>query len=101
MSPLIFMPEAFAVLLVLIVCLGIYLFAWMRARHPAHRDAVAELRQLRLQHAWLGDQLQRAIREKWDQAMIDRLADQLNAANAKLERIDPSPLTEAAREAEG
>jgi hypothetical protein len=96
------MPEAAAVLLVLIVCVGIYLYAWVQSRNPSNRDAVAELRQLRLQHAWLTDQLQRAIREKWDQAMIDRLAEQLNSATAKLERIEPSPLSDAARpKAEG
>jgi hypothetical protein len=96
-----FMPEAAAILFVLTVCAGIFIYARVQALDPSKRDPVAELRQLKLQHAWLTEQVQRAQQEKWDQQMISRLSTQLEDATRKLKRTAPvaggNPLPSEAR----
>jgi hypothetical protein len=84
------MPEAAAITFVLFVCAGIFIYARIRALDPATRDHAAELRQLAHQQQWLKEQLERANREKWDEQMITRLADQLDAATRKLAKAAPA-----------
>ena len=76
------MPEAFAVLLVFFVSLGVYVFAWMRTRDPANQKPSEEVERLQMQRAWLEERLQLADGEGWGAEMRASLRDQL-AENAR------------------
>lgn len=84
------MPEAAAITFVLFVCAGIFVYARIQSLDPSKRNPAAELTQLRLQHAWLKEQLERAQRETWDDQMIARLTEQLAAATRRLEKTAPA-----------
>ncbi len=84
------MPEALAVLLVFVVAVAAYASARIHASNPANVSLKAEATRLRDQHAWLQSRLQQAWREEWDQEMVARLADELEATEAQLVRLHPT-----------
>jgi len=80
------MPEAFAVLLVFVVAVASYVSARIQtARSPA--SPAADRQRLEQHRAWLAERLQLAWRENWDQAMIARLADEIETVDAELARL--------------
>jgi hypothetical protein len=79
------MPEALAILAVLVVSGVVYVGA---RRQP--RDAVgeeAEVSRLRSQVAWLEHRLATARREQWDDEMSGRIAAEHTAASDQLARV--------------
>ena len=78
------MPEAFAVLLVFVVSVSAYVAAKVNTSNPANSNPVADFQRLRQHRAWLEERLRLAWREKWDQIMISRLADEIEAVDADL-----------------
>jgi hypothetical protein len=80
------MPETLAVILVLVVSLGAYVAGVVQARRPI-ADYAAERSRARAQQAWLLEQMARARRENWDDAMVAELERQLAATTAELENL--------------
>jgi ABC-type uncharacterized transport system fused permease/ATPase subunit len=80
------MPEAFAVLLVFVVSVSAYVAARLHSSNPANASPAADFQRLRQHRAWLEERLRLAWREKWDQIMISRLVDQIEAVDADLAR---------------
>jgi hypothetical protein len=78
------MPEAFAVVLVSIISLAIYVFARFEAGNPNAVDPSAELSRLREQQAWHEQRLQQAERENWSHEMRARIAAELEATVRQL-----------------
>ena len=96
------MPEAFAVLAVVVVAIAAWIGAWMQARNPANHDSRQE--QVRLQHhyAWLQERLEVARRENWGGEMVGGLADELEATARQLEGTNAlPPPSQVARAAAG
>ncbi|MEO6246390.1 MAG: hypothetical protein ABIQ12_13225 [Opitutaceae bacterium] len=60
------MPEAFAVLAVLIVALVAWFGAWTQARDPAQQNPREDFTQAQQEAAWLEERLELARREKWE-----------------------------------
>jgi hypothetical protein len=81
------MPEALAVLFVFAVCVLVYAIAWMQTRRPSAVNVRDELQRLQAQEAWLHERLQRARRERWDDAMIAGLVDELCVITQQLAHL--------------
>jgi hypothetical protein len=82
------MPEAFAVLFVLIAALGVYVGAEIHSRNPANHNAKLDAERLRGQEAWLRQRLQMAQRENWSGDMVARLTEELGATTQQLAKVD-------------
>ena len=67
------MPEAFAVLLVAAIIVGVLIAARIQARAPAVRDLQSEASQLDREIAWLVERLHRADQENWGNDMKEAL----------------------------
>ena len=93
------MPEAFAVLLVFVVSVSAYVAAKVNTSNPANANPVADFQGLRQHRAWLEERLRLAWREKWDQVMISRLADEIEAVDAHLARQTTPPRATDERDA--
>jgi hypothetical protein len=78
------MPEAFAVLAVVVVAFASWLGAWMHTRNPANDNPRSELLRLQLHAAWLEDRLGVAERENWSSEMTARLAEELGSTLQQL-----------------
>lgn len=77
------MPEALAVLFVFVVALASWVGALIHTANAPSNPA-GELQRLQQQRAWLEERLQLGWRENWDQAMLTRLADEIEAIDAQL-----------------
>ena len=77
------MPEAFACLFVFAVSLSAYVAAKVQTARSTNNPA-ADLQRLRRHRAWLEERLQMASRENWDDIMIGRIADEIDATDAQL-----------------
>lgn len=73
------MPEAFAVLLVIVVCIAAYVAALLNARDPAQRNVREDLAALRQHRMWLQQRLDTAQRENWGDDMVENIAAELTA----------------------
>jgi hypothetical protein len=78
------MPEAFAVVIVFVVALGVYVGALIHSRNPANFNARQDLERLRQQEAWLRQRLHLAEQEKWSGDMVARLTEELGATSQQL-----------------
>lgn len=78
------MPEALAVLAVMVVALVAWLGAWLQARNPANHRPEEDVARLRHHAAWLEQRLEMARREKWGVAMETSLAAELDATTGAL-----------------
>jgi hypothetical protein len=80
------MPEAFAVLVVFVICVAAWLGAMLTARNPARQNATEDLATLRQQHAWLRRRLKVAREENWDEQMLGNLEADLRATAEEINR---------------
>jgi hypothetical protein len=85
------MPEAFAVLAVVVVCVAAYVAALLRSRDPSLHNAADELARLHQHEAWLRQRLALAERERWGADMIAGLGDELRATSQQLARAATPP----------
>lgn len=81
------MPEAFAVLVVVVVAIAAWFGAWMQARDPANYNAREEAERLRHHAVWLEQRLELAQREKWGGDMVTGIADELDATCRQLDEV--------------
>jgi hypothetical protein len=72
------MPEAFAVLVVFVVCVAAYIGALLTARDPARQNRAEDLARLRQHRVWLEQRLETAQRENWGDDMIEGIAAELD-----------------------
>lgn len=82
------MPEALAVVAVVVVSLAAWLGAWLHARNVANYVVRDEVVRLRHQVAWLRERLERAEREGWDEGMRCGLEAEWRAARAQLRELE-------------
>jgi hypothetical protein len=82
------MPEAFAVLLVLVVCVAAYVAALLTARHPAQQNTAEDLVTLHRHRAWLQQRLEMAQRENWGDDMVESIAAELTATAEQIAARD-------------
>ena len=80
------MPEAVAVLAVVVVTVVAWIGAWMHARNPANHNAADEIARLVQRAAWLEHRLVIAKRERWDGDMVATLSDEFDATSQELMR---------------
>jgi hypothetical protein len=98
------MPEAFAVLIVFVIAIFIYVMMWLQSRDPAFYKPKEELVRLEHQIIWLEDRLTAARRENWDAGLqaslttqIEETAQQLNAVKALLAANAGAPTVDVSR----
>jgi len=89
------MPEAFAVLFVFVVAVGVYIFAKFQTARPSAQDARENSHRLRRHHAWLRQRMEMAERERWDAGMIRAIADELAVTSARLAKAPPVAVNNA------
>jgi len=78
------MPEAFAILAVLIIALGAYMVAKIKLPHPDSPEAAWDVAGLRARMAWLDHRLAKARSEQWDAAMLTRIQAEHTATDHRL-----------------
>lgn len=81
------MPEAFAVLFVLVASVTVYAVAWLRSRDPSLVNISEDVERLRHHETWLRERLDRAQLERWDSDMIAGIAEELRATSHHLARL--------------
>ncbi|MBC7366327.1 MAG: hypothetical protein H7343_05860 [Undibacterium sp.] len=98
------MPEVFAVLIVFVVALFIYVMMWLKSRDPAFYKPKEELVRLQHQVIWLEDRQAVARREHWDAGLQASLVTQIEETVRELDRVKAllaesagAPAVEAAR----
>ncbi len=74
------MPEALAVLVVLVVAVVAWFGAWLHARDPANYNAREEAARWQQQAGWLEQRLAVARRERWGEEMESGIARELENA---------------------
>lgn len=74
------MPEALAVLAIIVVAVAAWVGAWMHARDPANYKPHEEHSRLQQHEGWLQGRLETARREKWSEDMVANLEADLEAA---------------------
>ena len=72
------MIEAFAILFVAVVSLGVYVIAKVGAQNASGKDLPKELAELRQHRDALVEKTARGEREQWDQVMMSQLAHRLD-----------------------
>lgn len=72
------MIEAFAILFVAAVALGVYVIAKVGAQNASGKDLPKELAELRQHRESLVEKTARGEREQWDQVMMSQLAHRLD-----------------------
>lgn len=80
------MPEALAVLVVVVISLAAWLAAWLQTRRTPQLSTPADLECLRHHESWLRQRLERAQREQWGDDMVAGLAAELQATSEHLRR---------------
>lgn len=99
------MPEVFAVLLVFVVAVFVYVMMWLQSRDPAHYKPEVEMRRMQQQGRWLEERLALAHRENWDAGLVagiitqrDELSQQVAMAAKRAQRPQAEkPATGVAR----
>lgn len=83
------MPEVLAIIFVLVVSLGIYLFALLHvAKTAATEDVSLTLKEWQERQAWVDERLCKARLEKWSSDMIDNLIAQQKTAEAHIHSLE-------------
>lgn len=80
--------EALAILFVFVVAVVIFVVTWIGVAHSP-RNAVAELDQLETYRDTLHKKALRAQLERWDAAMMDRLAEEIQDVELRIEKLAP------------
>lgn len=83
--------EALAILFVFVVAAAIFVVTWFGVANSP-RNAVAELDQLEEYRDTLCKKALRAQLERWDDTMMDRLADELEDVELRIEKLTPGKL---------
>lgn len=78
------MPEALAIVFVVITSVVCYCAARLHARNPAVWNFHQELKRLEVRCAWLEHRLDTAARENWDGQMRRAVADELRSTRMQL-----------------
>ncbi len=86
------MPEALAVLGILVVAVAAWLGAWWQARDPANYNAQEEAERLRHQADWLEQRLRVAQRENWGAEMEAGIREELQGARQRLAAAKACPV---------
>lgn len=79
--------EALAIVIVVVVSAIIFVVTWFGVQAESGRNAQAERDQLEAYREVLQKKALRAQLERWDDAMLNRLADQLEDVDQRLARI--------------
>ena len=72
------MPEAFACVLVMTICVGIFVWAKLQSMSPANRNVQADAATLEREITWLEERLDLAQAENWHEDMRSNLEERLN-----------------------
>ena len=80
--------EALAILFVFVVAVVIFVVTWIGVANSP-RNAVAELDQLEAYRDTLHKKALRAQLERWDAAMMDRLAEEIQDVELRIEKLAP------------
>jgi cell division protein FtsL len=80
--------EALAILFVFVVAVVIFAVTWIGVANSP-RNAVAELDQLEAYRDTLHKKALRAQLERWDAAMMDRLAEEIQDVELRIEKLAP------------
>jgi Tfp pilus assembly protein PilO len=80
--------EALAILFVFVVAAVIFVVTWIGVANSP-RNAVAELDQLEAYRDTLHKKALRARLERWDAAMMDRLAEEIQDVELRIEKLAP------------
>ena len=78
------MIEALAIVFVVAVSAGIYLFAWMGARNLSVANAAVRRDELAQYAGTLREKILRGQREQWDSVMMGQLAARLDEVEREL-----------------
>ena len=81
------MPEAFAILFVMLAAAGVYVGAFFYARNPANHNPRLERDRLQNHEVWLRERLERAKRENWSGDMVASLAAELGSTSQQLAKV--------------
>jgi hypothetical protein len=84
------MPEAFAVLFVFVIAVTSYVGARLHAANPDNWNPAEDLTRLKQYRAWLQERREQAGRENWDQAMRNRISDEIAEAELALAKATAS-----------
>lgn len=79
--------EALAIVVVIVVSAIIFVVTWFGVQADAGKNVQAERDQLEAYREALRKKALRAQIERWDEAMLDRIADQLEDVDQRLARI--------------
>jgi len=85
------MPEALAILFILVVAGGVYLYARVQAGNPARRNADEDRARLERHEAWLRQRLELAERERWGADMVRGIESELHTTRERLAAMPPEP----------
>ena len=80
------MPEALAIVAVVVIAIFVYLSLWAQSRNPALHHAATELARLRRHAEWLEERRALAQRENWDADMVARIEAGWRATGQELAR---------------
>jgi Tfp pilus assembly protein PilO len=93
--------EALAIIIVLVVAAIIFVVTWFGVANSP-RNAMAELDQLEEYRVALHKKALRAQLERWDDTMLNRLADEIEDVELRIEKLaQPDPLVSAGRRKAG
>jgi hypothetical protein len=81
------MPEAFACVLVMMICAGIFVWAKLQSMSPANRNRQAEAATLEREIAWLEERLDIAETENWHDDMRSNLEERLSDTRRRHEAL--------------
>jgi hypothetical protein len=84
------MPEALAIVAIVVVALAAWIGALLHTRNPANYNAVREAERLRQHAAWLEQRIEVAQREKWGSHMLEPLTAELRTTSNALARVRQS-----------
>ena len=83
--------EAFAIVIVIVVAAIIFVVTWFGVQNEAGQNVVAERDQLEAYRETLQKKALRAQLERWDDAMLHRLAYQLDEVEQRIARMARRP----------
>lgn len=81
------MPEALAILVIVVVAVAAWIGAWVHARNPANYNVRHEIERLHYQAGWLQERLEVARRENWGGEMIANLEAELEATRRQWHQL--------------
>lgn len=82
------MPEALAIVAVLVIAVVIYFAMWLQTRDPALHRPHEDRERMRHHVTWLEERLAKAQREKWGAEMVTSLTAERDATVARLAKAE-------------